>query len=149
VEDCNRVNEWIAFIPFLDRIQPGFSGVFFLWLALGAAPRLRRQNESRGIPEEVTKATLRDIALFDDLEKYGTQHYRVSENKNIRMFQNKFPAGWDNDRVQQLLAHHESQDEEEALAEDEAAFASSSQTFMKILNELVPTVRKLVAKYHH
>jgi len=69
--------------------------------------------------------------------------------KSTKSKQNNFPAGWDDARVQQVIAHYESQNEDEALAEDEAAFASASQTFMEIPNELVPTVRELVPKYHH
>lgn len=63
VDDYNRIREWTALIPILDHIKPGFSGIFFLWLALGAAPRLRAQNQQRGIPKNVTKATLWDIGI--------------------------------------------------------------------------------------
>ncbi|MCP5111924.1 MAG: hypothetical protein GY953_13935 [bacterium] len=38
------------------------------------------------------------------------------------MSQNKFPPGWDEGRVQRLLAHYEAQTDEEAVAEDEASF---------------------------
>ena len=38
------------------------------------------------------------------------------------MRQNKFPPGWDLERVKKVLSHYESQSEEEAVAEDEAAF---------------------------
>lgn len=38
---------------------------------------------------------------------------------------NNFPPGWDEERVQRLIHHYESQTEEEAIAEDEAAFAIS------------------------
>ncbi len=34
----------------------------------------------------------------------------------------KFPPGWDERRVKRVLEHYESQEELEALAEDEAAF---------------------------
>jgi hypothetical protein len=37
--------------------------------------------------------------------------------------------------------------EEEAVAEDEAAYEDSSQTFMEIPNVLVPKVRELIAKH--
>ena len=37
----------------------------------------------------------------------------------------EFPPGWDEDRVQRVLKHYESQSEAEAVAEDEAAFDSS------------------------
>ena len=33
-----------------------------------------------------------------------------------------YPQGWDEARVKRVLAHYESQSEEEAVAEDEAAF---------------------------
>ena len=62
------------------------------------------------------------------------------------MKQNKFPPGWDDKRVQRVLEHYETQSEEESLAEDEAAYEDSSQTFMEIPNELVPKVRELLAK---
>lgn len=38
------------------------------------------------------------------------------------MKQNKFPPGWDEERVRRVLAHYEEQTETEAVAEDEAAF---------------------------
>ena len=62
------------------------------------------------------------------------------------MKQSKFPPGWDEKRVNEVLTHYETQTEEEAVAEDEAAFEDSSQTFMEIPNELVPKVRELIAK---
>jgi hypothetical protein len=62
------------------------------------------------------------------------------------MKESKFPKGWDEDRVKRVLAHYESQSEDEAIAEDEAAWEDSSHTFMEIPNDLVPTVRHLLAK---
>jgi hypothetical protein len=61
--------------------------------------------------------------------------------------QSKFPPGWDEERVRRVLAHYEEQTEEEALAEDEAAFENQTQTFMEIPNDLVPVVRELIAKH--
>lgn len=63
------------------------------------------------------------------------------------MKSNKFPAGWNEDRVEQLLAHYEEQTEEEAVAEDEAAFADQTQVVMGVPLELVPVVRELIAKH--
>lgn len=63
------------------------------------------------------------------------------------MKQNPLPPGWDEDRVRRVLAHHESQTDDEAAAEDEAAFESRSETLMEVPNELVPTVRGLIAKF--
>lgn len=63
------------------------------------------------------------------------------------MKQSKFPPGWDEKRVQRILAHYEEQTEEEAVAEDEAAFEDQTQTVMDVPNELVPAVRELIAKH--
>lgn len=62
------------------------------------------------------------------------------------MSQIKFPPGWDEKRVQEVLAHYETQTEDQAVAEDEAAHEDSSQTFMEIPNKLVPRVRELIAR---
>jgi hypothetical protein len=63
------------------------------------------------------------------------------------MKRSKFPIGWDEERVRRVLAHYEEQMEEEAVAEDEAAFEDQTQTLMEIPNELVPVVRELIAKH--
>ena len=60
---------------------------------------------------------------------------------------NRFPPGWDEEHVQRVLEHYEAQSQEEAVAEDEAAYEDSSQTFMEIPNALVPMVRELIAKH--
>jgi len=57
----------------------------------------------------------------------------------------KFPQGWDEERVRRVLAHYEQQTEEEAVAEDEAAFEQEGQTFIAISNELLPKVRELIS----
>jgi hypothetical protein len=62
------------------------------------------------------------------------------------MKQTKYPAGWDEARVQRVLAHYEEQSDEEALAEDEAAFESTTHTAMEVPVDLVPAVRELLAK---
>lgn len=59
----------------------------------------------------------------------------------------RFPHGWDEGRVKNLLQHYESLTEEEAVAEDEAAFEDATQTVMEIPNELVPSVRALLSEH--
>jgi hypothetical protein len=59
----------------------------------------------------------------------------------------RYPRGWDADRVQRVLAHYETQTEDEAVAEDEAAFARTTRTVMKVPVALVPKVRQLIAKH--
>jgi hypothetical protein len=59
------------------------------------------------------------------------------------MNQRKFPPNWDEKRVQEVLAHYESQSDEEAAAEDEAAYEDTSHTLMEVPNDLVSKVREL------
>ena len=59
----------------------------------------------------------------------------------------EFPSGWDEERVRRVLAHYEQQTEEEAVAEDEAAFEDSTQAVMEVPKELVPAIRELIAKH--
>jgi hypothetical protein len=59
---------------------------------------------------------------------------------------NKFPPGWDEQRVRELLVHYESQSEEEAVAEDEAAFEHRGTSLVEVPNGLLPAVRELLAK---
>jgi hypothetical protein len=63
------------------------------------------------------------------------------------MRQNKFPPGWNLERVRRVLSHYESQSEEEAVAEDEATLEAQDQTVMEVPTELVPEIRKLIAKH--
>jgi hypothetical protein len=58
----------------------------------------------------------------------------------------KFPPGWDEERVRRVLEHYEQQSDDEALAEDEAAYESTTHTVMKVPIDLVPAVRELLAK---
>lgn len=57
------------------------------------------------------------------------------------------PPGWDEARVRRVLEHYESQSDEEAIAEDEAAFESATDTMMTIPADLVPAVRELISKH--
>ena len=63
-----------------------------------------------------------------------------------RMRPNKLPHGWNEERVQRVLAHYESQTDEEAVVEDEAAYEDSGDTLMEIPYTLVPIVRDLIAQ---
>jgi hypothetical protein len=63
------------------------------------------------------------------------------------MRQDRFPPGWDEDRVQRVVAHYEQQSEEEAVAEDEAALENEDTALMEIPKDLVPTVRDMIADY--
>jgi hypothetical protein len=60
--------------------------------------------------------------------------------------QSRYPDGWDAERVRRVLQHYEAQSDEEALAEDEAAYETTTHTAMNIPIDLVPAVRELIAK---
>jgi hypothetical protein len=55
----------------------------------------------------------------------------------------KYPRGWNQARVRRVLEYYESQSDEEAAAEIEAALES---TTMEVPVALVPAVRQLIAK---
>lgn len=59
-----------------------------------------------------------------------------------------FPPGWDEARVRDVIAHYESQTEDEQFAEIEAAREAEGVTMMAVPDELVPEVRALLAKKH-
>ncbi len=63
------------------------------------------------------------------------------------MTASNFPAGWDEERVRRALEHYEGQSEDEAVAEDEAAYEDRTQTLIEVPVELVPDVRELIARH--
>lgn len=60
---------------------------------------------------------------------------------------NRFPEGWDEERVRKVLEHYEKQSEDEAVAEDEAAYEDRKQSMVEVPVELVPEVRALIARH--
>ena len=62
------------------------------------------------------------------------------------MTQSRYPEGWDEARVRRVLDHYETQTPDEALAEDEAVYESTTHTAMEGPVELVPAVRELIAR---
>ena len=62
------------------------------------------------------------------------------------MTQSRYPDGWDEGRVRRVLEHYEAQSPEEAAAEDDAAYESTTHTAMEVPVDLVPEVRELIAR---
>ena len=60
---------------------------------------------------------------------------------------NRLPKGWTAERVNRVITHYERQSDAEAVAEDEAAYRRRKETFMEIPVDLVPSVRRLLAKH--
>jgi hypothetical protein len=68
------------------------------------------------------------------------------KEETMKATANKFPPGWDEARVQRVLKHYETQTDDEAVAEDEAAYESTTETTMGVPTDLVPKVRELIAR---
>ncbi|HEV3202887.1 MAG TPA: hypothetical protein VGY77_00820 [Gemmataceae bacterium] len=64
----------------------------------------------------------------------------------IKKKQQKYPAGWDEERVRKLAEHYDHQTEDEQVAEHEAAMQAEDQTVMVVPTELVPEIVKLINK---
>jgi hypothetical protein len=131
---------------------------------------LARPMEDRAGPDESRIALgqteagryLRVIYVPDPTPGFGFCHYgvrarregsegfatapEVLKTEEAMKKRNRFPPGWNDARVQQVLAHYEAQSDVEVVAEDEAAYRSTTTTVMKIPVKLVPAVRALLAK---
>ena len=81
-----------------------------------------------------------------DTEQPHIYKHDVDENEveDVMLNRNKYPEGWNQERVQRVIKHYENQSEEDAIAEDEAAF-EQGYTVMQVPLELAPVVRQLIA----
>jgi hypothetical protein len=63
------------------------------------------------------------------------------------MRKQRFPKGWDEEKVRQVLAHYEAQTDEQAAAEDTSALKKSRQTLVQVPTELMPVIREILAQH--
>ncbi len=63
------------------------------------------------------------------------------------MKQTKFPAGWDQERVREIIEYYESQTDDEALVEQKHSLEKQKETLVDVPVELLPFVRELIAKF--
>jgi len=68
--------------------------------------------------------------------------------EEAEMKKQKFPPGWDEKRVNDVIAHYENQSEDEEFAEIEASLEADDITLMAIPTTIVPEVRALLARKH-
>ena len=85
------------------------------------------------------------IAAYELRGKARTA-YRRRQRKKTAMREPKFPPGWDEERVRQVLAQYEDQSEDEEFGEIEAAREAEGTTLMAVPTELAPQVRALIAQ---
>ncbi|MBN1394155.1 MAG: hypothetical protein JW959_03960 [Pirellulales bacterium] len=57
----------------------------------------------------------------------------------------KYPPGWDAERVRRLIAHYESLDEDQQAAEDEAARERTDQTTVVVPVECMSAIGQILA----
>ena len=62
------------------------------------------------------------------------------------MNEQRFPPGWDEKRVQQVLSQYENQTEDEEFAEIEAVREGENITFMAVPTQLVPKINALISR---
>jgi len=67
-------------------------------------------------------------------------------SKSKRSKKQEFPRGWDENRVKQVIAYYDNQTEDEELAEYEAAMKIEGESVMVVPTELVPEIRRLIAR---
>ena len=60
--------------------------------------------------------------------------------------QQKFPPGWDEQSVRDLITHYDGQSEDEQAAEIEVALEEDGMTMVAVPVELADEVRALIAK---
>lgn len=63
------------------------------------------------------------------------------------MKKQRFPRGWDEEKVRQVLAHYETQTDDQAAAEDVSALRRSRQTLVQVPTELMPVIREILAQH--
>jgi len=62
------------------------------------------------------------------------------------MNEEKYPPGWDADRVRRLIDHYDALDEVQQVAEYEAAQDQPSQTTVVVPIEFMPAIRQMFAQ---
>ena len=69
----------------------------------------------------------------------------ISTPKKKKSVKQRFPKGWDEKRVKELIENYDNQTDEEGVAEYEAGMAINGQSMMLVPTKLVPEIRKLIA----
>lgn len=116
---------------------------FFIDPATGE-PHIAGHNVSEDDVEDILTRPIEDRPGSEGCGSQGTEGAATPAEEIMKA--TKYPAGWDEARVRRVLDHYEQQTDEEAVAEDEAAYESTTHTVMEVPVELVPAVRELLAK---
>ena len=66
---------------------------------------------------------------------------RVGNRKTSKQ---RFPRGWNEKRVREVIAYYDKQTEDEELAEYQAAMQVNGKSMMLVPTKLVPEIRRLI-----
>lgn len=86
------------------------------------------------------------VPVWKGLDVRGVRLRPLHPRGETEMKPQKFPPGWDEKRVKEVIAHFGNQTEDEEHAEIEAALKAENVTLMDIPTDLVPKVRALLAR---
>jgi hypothetical protein len=95
------------------------------------------------VPDEDPKSVF-VITAYEVRGKAKTAFRR--RQRKTTMNEQKFPPGWNEERVRQVIAHYEDETEDEQFAEIEAAREAEGVTIMAVPTELVPDVQALILR---
>ena len=70
----------------------------------------------------------------------------TAARKPAKARKQRFPRGWNEKRVQDLIAYYDRQTEDEELAEYEKGMEVEGMTVMLVPNDLVPEIRRLIGR---
>lgn len=66
--------------------------------------------------------------------------------KAMRPKTQRFPRGWNEKRIQDVIAYYDNQTEDEELAEYEAAMNVNGFSVMLVPTRLVPEIRRMIGR---
>jgi len=69
---------------------------------------------------------------------------QTTRTKINRPVKQRFPPGWNQKRVQKLIAYYDTQTEDQELAEYEAAMRVNGRSLLLVPTELVPEIRRFI-----
>lgn len=67
----------------------------------------------------------------------------------MRCTRQKFPRGWNEKKVRELIAYYDHQTEDEGAAEIATAPAAPGETWMSVPTDLVPAIARLIEDHKH
>jgi hypothetical protein len=71
---------------------------------------------------------------------------QAATSKTAKRRKQVFPRGWNEKRVQEVIAYYDTQTDDEGVAEYEAAMEVEGMSVMLVPTELIPEIRRLIGR---